>query len=291
MFFTIQMRHTKTIAALVLVLLLLITSMVGLPAVATGGELEDGIRVPIIMYHAILKEESRQSTYVISPQLLENDLKYLTENGYTSIVVQDLIDYVDNGTPLPEKPIMLTFDDGYYNNYLYAYPLMQKYGMKMVLSPIGYATDQYTKTGERHELYSHVTWNNIKEMIQSGAVEIQNHSYSLHGDQKSSRLGAKKKKGESAEQYASMLKQDLSKMQNEFKEKAEWTPTAFFYPFGIVSKESLPVVRELGFRASFTCEERMNYVTRDPESLYLMGRYLRPHKTDSASYFKSRLQD
>lgn len=289
MFFTINMRNKKSIAALALVLLLLITGVTGLSAGASSRDIKEGIRVPIIMYHGILKDENRQSTYVISPQLLESDLKYLKDNGYTSIVVQDLIDYVDNGVALPEKSVMLTFDDGYYNNYIYAYPLAQKYGMKFVLSPIGYATDKYTESGERHELYTHVTWSNIKEMINSGVVELQNHSYSLHGDENSGRLGAKKLKKESLEHYTNLLQQDLTKMQTKFTEQTGWTPTAFFYPFGIISKESIPIVRELGFRASFTCEERVNYVTRDPESLYLMGRFLRPHRIDSASFFKSRL--
>lgn len=289
MFFTINMRNKKSIVAVAFVLLLLITGVTGLSAGASSREVKEGIRVPIIMYHGILKDESRQSTYVISPQLFESDLKYLKENGYTSIVVQDLINYVDNGVPLPEKSVMLTFDDGYYNNYIYAYPLAQKYGMKFVLSPIGSVTDKYSESGERHEIYTHVTWSNIKEMIHSGMVEIQNHSYSLHGDENSGRLGAKKLKKESLAHYTNLLQQDLTKMQTKFKENTGWTPTAFFYPFGIISNESIPIVRELGFRASFTCEERVNYVTRDPESLYLMGRFLRPHRTDSASFFKSRL--
>ena len=53
-------------------------------------------------------------------------LKYIKENGYTTVVMADVIQYVQDGKPLPPKPVMLTFDDGNYNNYVYAYPLMQK---------------------------------------------------------------------------------------------------------------------------------------------------------------------
>ena len=63
------------------------------------------------MYHGLLKEEARQGKYVLSPAQFESDLKYLKENGYHTVVVQDLIDYVEKGVPLPEKPVMLTFDD------------------------------------------------------------------------------------------------------------------------------------------------------------------------------------
>ena len=72
---------------------------------------------------------------MLSPAQFESDLKYLKENGYHTVVVQDLIDYVEKGVPLPEKPVMLTFDDGYYNNYYYAFPLLEEYDAKIVISP------------------------------------------------------------------------------------------------------------------------------------------------------------
>ena len=100
-------------------------------------KVEDRIDLPIIMYHGLLKEEKRQGQFIISPNLFEQDLRYLQENGYTTVVIADLIAYVQDGKPLPEKPVMLTFDDGYYNNYLYAFPLLKQYNCKMVLSPIG----------------------------------------------------------------------------------------------------------------------------------------------------------
>ena len=141
-------------------------------AVQADKELEQGIQLPIIMYHGILKDTKRQGKYVISPELLESDMKYLKENGYTPVFMQDVIDYVKNGTPLPEKPIILSFDDGYYNNYAYAFPLAQQYDTKIVIAPIIKDTEKYSEANEENANYGHITWDNMKEMVDSGYVEI-----------------------------------------------------------------------------------------------------------------------
>ena len=87
---------------------------------------EESIKLPIIMYHSISNDTKQQGEYVIAPQKLEDDLNELKKRGYTTITIQELIDYTENNKELPKKPIMLTFDDGYYNNYLYAYPLLKE---------------------------------------------------------------------------------------------------------------------------------------------------------------------
>ena len=76
----------------------------------------DPVLLPIIMYHEVKPNKSGKDA--IQPWEFEADLKWLADNGYTTIVMADLIAYVRDGTPLPEKPIILSFDDGYYNNYV-----------------------------------------------------------------------------------------------------------------------------------------------------------------------------
>lgn len=251
-------------------------------------EVEDRIDLPIIMYHGLLKEEKRQGQFIISPNLFEQDLRYLQENGYTTVVIADLIAYVQDGKPLPEKPVMLTFDDGYYNNYLYAFPLLKQYNCKMVLSPIGRYTDEYTQNKDTHANYAHCSWDAVREMMASGLVEFQNHSYNLHSID-SGRKGAKKKAVESLVDYRTLLVEDVMKMQTRMREETGYTPTAFVYPFGAVSSESLPILKELGFQATLICESHINAITRDPECLYGLGRYRRPAKTGSEAFFKKIL--
>lgn len=284
MFCTLHM-HKKLPLLFVTIIAVSFLLFCGAGNTAKANDNGRGVKLPILMYHSMLKEEKYQGAYVVSPDMFQSDLEYLKKNGYTTVVMQDLIDYVNKKAPLPEKPIMITFDDGYYNNYLYAYPLLKKYHMKMVLSPIGACTDIFSDSGEAdHPNYSHCTWNELKEMMDSGCVEVQNHTYNLHSEK--GRRGAAKKWGESVGQYEAVLTTDLMKVQNEIKDHTGWLPTTFVYPFGEVSSASIPVVKKLGFQGSMNCQYKMNYITEDPECLYNLGRYLRPGKVPTEKCFR-----
>ena len=241
---------------------------------SSTGSATDTVCVPIIMYHNILKSNSRSSKFIVTENQFEEDLKYLKEKGYNTVVMEDLVAYVYDNKPLPEKPIVLSFDDGYYNNNVYAYPLLKEYGFRGVLSVIGYYTDLYTENGEKNENYSHVTWDDIKEMSTSGVIELQNHSYNLHSTDKG-RNGSKKKKGESEEEYKKILTEDLKKLQTNFEEKMNQTPSTYTYPFGSVSEASYDIIKEMGFKCSLSCESGINNVSKDQNCLYMMKRCIR----------------
>ncbi|WP_227016954.1 polysaccharide deacetylase family protein [Sinanaerobacter chloroacetimidivorans] len=249
---------------------------------------EGSIPLPIIMYHGIMKNNSINSKFFVSEKTFENDLKYLQENHYTPIHIKDLIHYVDQGTPLPEHPVIITFDDGYYNNYLYAYPLLKKYNMKAVISIIGNVTDKSSEINDNNAQYSYLTWDQLREMADSGLIEIQNHTYDMHENNGRGRQGSLKKQGESEEDYAQALQADVGMLQSKITEMTGQTPTAFTYPFGFVKDNSKSILLEdIGFRATLTCYERINYVTRDPDSLYRLKRILRPPGSSSEEFFRT----
>lgn len=245
---------------------------------------EEKIDLPIVMYHSMLKDKDLHGQFVISPDAFEEDLKNLTQMGFETIVVEDLLNYVYKDKPLPKKPIMLTCDDGYYNSYIYAYPLLKKYNCKMVLSPIGYYTDQYSESLELVASYSHCTWDNLKEMMDSGYVELQNHTYNLHSSNQG-RLGVRQKQGESDSSYRELVVKDITKAQNCFRDKLKYTPTAFCYPYGAYSKSTISIIKELGFKCTFICDTKINTITKDKESLFGLCRFLRASKDNSKEFF------
>lgn len=244
-----------------------------------------GVNIPVVMYHSLLKDAKMQNNYVIGPNRFEEDLKYLKKNGYTTVLMADLIDYVEKGAPLPKKPILLTFDDGYYNNYLYAFPLLKKHDMKAVISIIGKHTDEFSKVDDNHATYSHVTWKQIQEMCGSGLVEIQNHSYDGHDNLKG-RKGVSQMSGESLENYQGFLKKDTMKLQEKIHNATGIYPTTFTYPFGAISTNSPNIIQSLGFKASLGCGEGISQLkTGDPDCLYELKRYLRPPNKSSDDFF------
>jgi peptidoglycan/xylan/chitin deacetylase (PgdA/CDA1 family) len=237
--------------------------------------------LPIIMYHSTFNSDTGK--YRITPAQLQKDLIFIKEQGFTTIMLRDVIAYKEKGRPLPKKPIMLTFDDGYTNNYLYAFPLLKKYNMKCVMSVVGALIDANYKDGVKNETHSHVTYEQIREMNDSGLVEIQNHSYNLH--RLKGRYGLKKNKGEDSASYEKMLKTDLTKLQNNLKEKTGIKCTALTFPFGGYSRETFKVMKEMGLKAGLSCNEGINKITRD-SSLFCLHRYNRPSGISSAEYFK-----
>ena len=89
-----------------------------------------------------IRDRARSGQYTVRPDELENDLDYLKEHGYTAVFMQDLIDYVYHGKELPAKPVVITFDDGFYNNWYYVLPMLKERNMKAVISVVGSYTEK-----------------------------------------------------------------------------------------------------------------------------------------------------
>lgn len=252
-----------------------------------GVSAQRSVTVPIIMYHQISRSENNVGKYVIHEKELEKDLAYLKNNGYETINVNDLISFVAGKTELPEKCVMLTFDDGYETAFTILYPLIKKYNMKAVVSVIGYLTELYTENEDHNDLYSYLDEEEIRILSQTDEIEIQNHSFNMHSTEKGKRKGINKLAGESFEEYKKALTDDVGKEQTEILKITGKLPEAMFYPFGECCGDTLTVCKSLGFKATFTCEEKINTVTRfRNESLYNLGRFNRSGNAESNEFFE-----
>lgn len=244
----------------------------------------DEIRIPIIMYHSIAENNDDKNRYTVSPRLLEKDLKYIRKKGYTPVFIKDIIDFSEGKGDLPAKPIVITFDDGYYNNYYYAFPLLKKYGMKAVISIVGSSSDKYSACEDHNLSYSCLSWDDILEMHLSGYWEIQNHSYNCHTYE--NRNGVSQVSNETAEDYEAFLSSDIKILQEKIQYITGEAPNTFTYPFGAYSKNTDGILKKLGFKATLSCVEGVSTVRKgDPESLYRLKRYLRPPDVSPENFF------
>lgn len=279
-------KYKKTAAWIVfgiVCVLVLISASFGFVEVSSRVE---GVSLPIVMYHQLTKSESKSGKYVLTVEQFEKDLKHLKNNGYQTVTVKQLIDFSEGKINLPEKAVLLTFDDGNETLYEYAKPLLEQYGFTAVGFVVGALADRYTELDDHNLNYSNLNWQEIKELSEGNIIEIQSHSYDLHKNT-ANRSGAKKKKSETIEQYREFLSADAAKMKMKMVEHTGNAPVAFAYPFGSFSSESKDILKSCGIKAIFTCEERVNIIKKaEPECLFGLGRYNRPSGISSESFFE-----
>lgn len=230
------------------------------------------VALPVIMYHSVC--EKSPTDYVVTPQQLNSDLEWLRNNGFESVSAQQLINYTRGSDPLPKKPVLITFDDGFYNNLSIALPLLEKYNMKAVISIVGRYTDDYAAADPHSDKYSYLTWDDISVLAASPLIEIGSHTYDMHS-RTDGRNGCAKLNTETNEEYAALLRSDIGLLRTELHLNCGIVPYVFAYPFGDLCKESLPVLRDSGILMTLTCREGMNYITRESDCLYGIFRYNR----------------
>ena len=229
--------------------------------------------LPVLMYHSLLK--SRTSTYIIHPDVLEKDLIALKDAGYESVSLKQLIKFSEGKDTLPEKPILITFDDGHYNNFYYALPLFRKHGFKGVINIIGAFSEFSSTNGDAsNPNYSHLTWEEIKTLNKSGIFEIGNHTYNMH--KYTPRFGIMPKNGEDKELYAENLKADIGRCQEYLELKSGVNCVCFAYPFGRYNQTAEKTLKDMGFKVILTCSEKNNVIHKgDKDCLLRLNRYNR----------------
>lgn len=221
------------------------------------------VQVPILMYHDV---SYLGSGYSKTPEVFRRQMRELKDAGFHTVTYAQLIDFVVNGTALPEKPVVISVDDGYRTNYEYLYPILRELDMKAEIALIGGAV-QYSSWG--------LHWDEIEEMARSGLVSFQAHTDQMHADQtaQGGRLGVLKAPGESWSEYVEVLGADTAAITRRIQEHLGTRPAAFVYPRGKWSPMTEAVIREQGYQASVTTRDGVARVIQgDPASLYHMDR-------------------
>lgn len=173
-------------------------------------------RLYILMFHTVLPDECECNNWAVSVTELRSYLQWLRDHGYTTVLPRQIA----AGEALPSRAVMLTFDDGYATNYTLAYPILQEFEAKAVISPVVRCVDE--------ENSDFLTWAQCREMVASGLVEIGSHTYNCHEyDHCLNRL-----EGESREAYEGRVFPNIDKSVQRIQEELGVPVTFFAYPNG-----------------------------------------------------------
>ena len=126
-------------------------------------------------------------------------------------------------------------------------------------------------------------------MSANNRIEIENHSYYFHSE--NIRLRAKIQSNGNAEAYAKAVVNDALKMRDALEQKCQLITTVYTYPYGDIGSCCDKSLKEAGFLATLSCNQRVNHITKDPDCLYSLGRYNRPYGISSGSFFGKILDD
>ncbi|HEY79862.1 MAG TPA: polysaccharide deacetylase family protein, partial [Caldilineae bacterium] len=210
----------------------------------TPGPTPDGqlrtARVPILMYHYISTPPPGADAYrrklSLAPDIFAQHLDYLQQEGYATIHLEDLISYLARGVPeLPEKPIILTFDDGYLDNYENAFPALRERGMVGTFFII---TDFADLAASDPNYAMYATWDDLRAMDAAG-MELGSHSRN-HPDLKGKDIDF-------------LVWQALGSSQT-LEANLGKKPRVLAYPFGSYDAQVIDVFRSAGFWGAVTTE-------------------------------------
>lgn len=184
------------------------------------------VNIPILMFHYVEYVQNKNDTMRIAlnttPFTLDNEIKTLSDAGYTFMTNKELVDALDGKSRLPAKPIVLTFDDGYRDFYTDAYPILKKYHAKAT---------QYVISGFLNQS-NHLLTSQLQEIAKDGLVEIGAHT-----------VNHVWLKGQTLQTVTNEVVQSKSTL-----EKLIHSPVvSFAYPFGAFDLQALNVVKNAGF--------------------------------------------
>lgn len=263
----------KRVICIILMLVLL------LPSYAMAEETKENI--PIIMYHHLSNDEDSWNHAVVSPLKFYVEMMLLKAAGYEPIHFTDYLDHLENGTALPEKPIFITFDDGYYSNYEFAYPILKHYEFKATFFVIGWSVGRDTFIDSDQKITPHFNWDEAKEMFDSGLVDIQSHSFDMHspegksyGYKESCGLGNLPFEGEKEASYEARIYADAKKMKTLIEDKIGNQVIAYAYPYGVSTEVSESIMKALGIQFTLTTVHGIKDLA---EGTYLLSRLNMPH--------------
>ncbi len=229
--------------------------------------------IPVLMYHHVNPEGNFIN---VTPGIFEKHISYLRNSGFTGLHTADFLSILSGKQHPPERPIVITFDDGWLDNWLYAFPVLKKYHMKAVIFavtslvtdkarrerndektvlplPVHRECQEMVDTGRAAEVM--LSWDEAREMEASGLIDIQSHTDTHQ------RWDKMKYDGKTR---SNVIGRELETSKKIIQEKLDKECTSLCWPWGIYNEEDITLARSAGYKLLFTTEKGTNTAEADP---------------------------
>lgn len=217
------------------------------------------MNIPVLCYHDVTPNNPNNNGLLISPEKFKEQLQYLKDNNYTPITLDELYDYLRNNKEIPEKPVVITFDDGYKGNYEYAYPLLKEFKFPATM----FIISNYVGGAD------FMTTEQLKEMSNNG-IEIESHT-SKHDDL------SKLNETEQVE----TLKNAKTSLEKIIEKPVDFVA----YPFGRHNPDTRIAAEKAGYKLGFNLNG--NFADRKDHNFNMDRIYV--NGNDSLKVFESKL--
>lgn len=195
--------------------------------------------VPIIMYHSVNPDAKPENRLSVSVETFQRQMLFLHRNHYNIMPLEILADLIKRGKRLPPKSIALTFDDGYKDNYTYAFPILKKYHIPVTVFVI------FDEVGRADRL----SWEEIKEMRDSDIITFGSHAL---GPEPLINI-------KSPEELKRQIYDSKIKLEEKLKEKVN----LFSYTQGMFTEQIRKLVIDAGYKSAVATNPGRNYPNDD----------------------------
>ncbi|ACB85946.1 polysaccharide deacetylase family protein [Natranaerobius thermophilus] len=214
-------------------------------------------KIPVLMYHHF--DDDPETSATITPDMLEKQMEFLDKHGFSAISMEDLLRFIEDGDDnhLPDRPVLITIDDGYASTYEQAIPILEEYGFNSYIFMIT------ERIGKQVGEYDFLSKEKLKDLEDQGhSIESHSVSHDPFTDQK---------EGESTSEWRERIGYELEKSKQVLEDKLNKEIRYFAYPFGDWNSHTEELVEKAGYEATFLVRE--DYVTKEshPQRLFRFG--------------------
>lgn len=239
-------------------------------------------KIPVFCYHDVVANDNAKALekdpYAITEKRLEEHFELLKKEGFTPISLKQYENYVERKGILPEKPVLLSFDDGRESMYTRIYPILKKYNYPAVFAIILSYMDTTIPPADIEKM---VTWEQLREMQASGLVEVASHTYNMHNFVVANHYGDRYQnvatiwwqddnKYETENDFNARITGDMLTGKSLFDKNMGYSSNILVWPFGVYTQYSVDSAKKSGYEYQLMLNDDVKLADKNCLSRYII---------------------